>query len=254
MFFPCDGANLTEKKTEQRGTAKNTNSLGYDSAKYATTSSGLTIPTEALTTTSTFLFDDDFLPLVSGKSSIFMYGGYFDFQAGDTTTNGGRVSISGDQGTDGSVWQPRWGNAMQHVLLDAQDPVGAPGDTISTGATYIAAAHGGLAETALIEAAVGVGGYFYKLAVYRPDGLIMKVHMCNGLTGATIGTYTGDTYGHAVFASDLTFTKAMKLAGVKATGILRLDFATIPANYLQLAFLNAAEWQRGNKIVLPYWE
>jgi hypothetical protein len=199
--------------------------------------------------------EDAYQPLLEGQSSIFMYGGYFDFQAGDTTTNGARVSLAGNgDPVEGSVWTPRWGNAMQHVIMDAQDPAGAPGDTISTGATYVAAAHGGLAETALIEASVGVGGYFYKMAIYRPDGNIMEVNMCNGTTGAIIGTYTGDTYGSAIFASDLYFQEAIKVAGVKTTGIIRLDFDTIPSNYLNLAFLQAAEWGRGNKVVLPYWD
>jgi hypothetical protein len=253
MFFPCESANLIEMVSAGSASPAYTNSLSYDASKYAVRSSGLTIPAEDFSTSSTFDMAAAYQPLIAGKSSIFMYAGYFDFQPGDTTTNGARVSLSGESSAEGENWIPRWGNAMQHVLMDAQDPVGDPGITITTGATYVAAAHGGLTETALIESSVGSGGYFYKMAIYRPDGNIMEVNMCNGTTGVTIGSYTGDTYDSAIFDTDLYFQQAIKIAGVKTTGIIRLDFDTIPSNYLTLSFIQSAEWARGNKIVLPQW-
>lgn len=255
MYLPCDRVVGTDCIEEKKSGAKSYSdpdlatpyTLTYDADDFTVYSDRL------VNGTGNLFFDKWQEPIDAGKSCLFMYAGYLRFvdDPSEITDSGARVAIGSTGGSiEDAPYNGRFSMAQSHTVISGNLNV-ALDDYLISESQYNPAAYAGRSETAQIESVVGVGGYFYKVAVYRPDGLLQETKIFNGLTGVEIASYTLPL-GTDIIGT-INIRPALKLAGLKMTSLLRVDFDVVPDNYLDLAFLNASEWYYGNKIVLPYW-
>lgn len=243
-FLPCNGVvggNLLESKQGCIVQPQSGATFEYDAGNYSVRST-------ALGTVAPSLFASGTIPpLTANKKALFMHAGYVSFPDGAPAKTM-RVAL-GDVNNTLSLGKYGWGlsdgvssGLVGHTLIY--------NSTIGNGSYYES---GGIQTPMgeLIETSVGVGGYFYRYAIYDPTVLLQEVAVRNATTGAVI--YANNTEATAVMdVGAIQFVPAFRCHGVSLTGVGLWYFDTVPSD-IQLAMLTMANyWRDGDKVVWPW--
>lgn len=255
MFVPFNSASVREEVSGAVFVPES-GSVAYDAGSRSCVLS---------TSSMDFRTATELLPIDAGATSLFMMAGFISMGADDPAVNGpammfGKVLESivdefGDPYLDWTVWDSP-NNGRIRIQNSRAGVNGNAKTSIFNYAClrdYNSAGYAGAYRPNLIEASVGVGGYFVEYCLYTPDGSYPESACFNLGSGVEIYSRTGNHINDVVGAVNIR--KTLNIENLSPTGWLRLDFQeTPPANYVELVKLQAAEWARGNKVVLPYWD
>jgi hypothetical protein len=105
-----------------------------------------------------------------------------------------------------------------------------------------------------IENNLGQGSYFYRYALYKPNGLLTESAAYDLDTGSAISDSTNNqSYLGTDVLGSCSFDALFRMSNYKSTGIAIFYFDTVPQDYLQGIREMAYEWKLGNRFIWPYW-
>ena len=239
-YFPCDeivSGNIQDIKGSVYAAPQDTYTFEFDTTLKAVRSTATSSAARQL------LASGEWSNFESGKSAIFFTAGYL-YDSGDKTlrTSIGDTAFTAGWGMSDSI---HGAGVAGHNIMNVQ-----PWDASHSSGSVINPSASSLFET--VEAATSSTGYFFRYAIYRPDGAQMEGKTYNGTTGALIAASNSVYIGSAVLPT-MQMDPYFRMNGYKSRGIALFYFDTIPADYLTAMITMAAEWKKGNRFIWPYW-